>query len=174
MRFVGSQTRQRRTETVLAAASAGAEELQPQESMTLYDVLGASPSDSYQTLRRKYTTLAREMHPDSNMNATRDAAEFTQLVAAWRLLANPKEQLNYDRSLKAKEFTNSMGLFIERSIETAIPFMKKMADMTLSAVETSSKTITDVSQKVGQVSQRMGVAMDILDLERQSLALEQQ
>jgi curved DNA-binding protein CbpA len=175
MRFVGSQTRQRRSQTVLAAASAGdAEEHQPQESMTLYDVLGASPSDSYQTLRRKYTTLAREMHPDSNVNATRDAAEFTQLVAAWRVLADPKERLKYDRSLKAKEFTDSMGLFIERSIETAIPFMKKTADTTLSAVETSSKTITNVSQKVGQVSQRMGVAMDILDLERQSVALEQQ
>ena len=114
------------------------------------------------------------MHPDSNVNATKDAAEFTQLVQAWLILADSKERLKYDRSLKAKEFTDSMGLFIEKSIETAIPFMKKTANTTMFAVETSSRTITDVSQKVGQVSQRVGVAMDILDLDRQSLSLEQQ
>jgi len=154
-----------RRRTTLSAASAG--EKEPDNLRTLYDVLGASKTDSYQTLRLKYTTLARKMHPDANPNTVLDVSEFTEVVAAWRVLADPKERLKYDRSLKAKEFTDSMERFIDFSIQNAIPFMKKTANTTMSAVETSSKTIN-------QVSQRMGVAMDLLELDRKVLSLEQQ
>jgi hypothetical protein len=150
---------------VLSAASTGD---QDQSNLrTLYDILGASPTDSYQTLRQKYTTLARQMHPDANPTQRLDATEFTQVVAAWRVLADPKERLKYDRSLKAKEFTENMEQWFEMGMRTAIPFMKKTANTTMSAVATSSQTITNVSQ-------RMGVAMDLLELDRKTKVLEQQ
>ena len=156
-----------RQRTVIFAASTGSSDEQSNNLRTLYDILGASPTDSYQTLRRKYTTLARKMHPDTNPTERLDVAEFTQVVAAWRVLANPKERLKYDRSLKAKEFTNSMEKLFEKGIRTAIPFVKKTANTTMSAVATSSQTINTVSQ-------RMGVAMDLLELDRKTLVLEQQ
>lgn len=150
--------------TVLLAASAGGER---QDYGTLYDVLGASPNDSYQTLRQKYTALVKKLHPDTSSDDRLDVSEFTQIVAAWKVLADPKERLKYDRSLKAKEFTDSMENLFDTGIKTAIPFMKKTADTTIAAVDQSSKTI-------GKMSQQMSVAMELRDLDRKRISLEQQ
>lgn len=169
--FVTTNFNRPRDHTALSAASAGEE---PKGLGTLYDVLGASPNDSYQTIRSKYTALAKKMHPDTSPSDRLDVSEFTQVVAAWKVLQDPKERLKYDRSLKAKEFTDSMENFIDLSIKTAIPFMKKTADTTVAAVETSSAAIDNVSQRMEKMQQQLSLQRELREMDRKIASLQQQ
>lgn len=143
----------------------------------MYDILGASPKDSQQQLKMKYIELARQKHPDATRGRRMeqhddddddDAEEFNEIATAWSVLADPKERLRYDRSLKAKELTESIEQLLDTGIRhVAVPFFRKTANTTIAAVETSSKTMQDVSQ-------RMGRARDLFELEKKSRELEQQ
>ena len=69
-----------------------------------YQVLGASPTDSWAELRRRYRARARELHPDvqaQRHEATRLEEEratrlFTRLQAAWALVGTPELRAEYD------------------------------------------------------------------------------
>ena len=90
-----------------------------ESEQTFYDILGASPGDSPQQLRQHYHRLARKLHPDAkhsrqvpfyaklNSDAV-DSLDFSQVVAAWTILSNPKERLRYDRSLRVKKISNTV------------------------------------------------------------------
>jgi hypothetical protein len=166
---------------------------------TLYDVLGASPTASTEQLRRKYTDLARQTHPDAvlhrsrsgsvddiNLNETSleddvvvpDIPDFSEIAAAWRVLSDPRERRRYDRELKAKELADNLEDWMDVGIRNAIPFIRKTADTTMVVMESSSrninKTATELSSVAKDVSERMERARKRLDLDTRRRELEQQ
>jgi hypothetical protein len=72
--------------------------------VTLYDVLGATPSASVEALHAAYRERARALHPDLQGDRSADqrrAAEdaMRELNAAWDVLSDPARREDYDRSL---------------------------------------------------------------------------
>lgn len=131
----------------------------------LYDILGANPSDSHAELRRKYTALARLKHPDAGTTKA-DASSFSEIAAAWAVLGDAKERLRYDRSLKANEFTENVASLLEVGIRNAVPFLQKTANTTMAAVETSSKTMQDVSEQLERTRYRLALEQKRRDLQQ--------
>ena len=60
-----------------------------------YSILGASPSDSKDELKKKYRKLAKRYHPDTS---TEDDAKdkFQQVSEAWECLKDDNERTLYD------------------------------------------------------------------------------
>lgn len=77
----------------------------PRRLPDVYRVLGASRTDSWQELRRRYRARARELHPDVQVHRqTHQRLEeehanrlFSQLQAAWALIDTPERRAAYDR-----------------------------------------------------------------------------
>ena len=63
--------------------------------MTLYHVLGVSPSASARELRQAYYRRARENHPDRGGAG----AAMARLNAAWSVLGDPERRRRYDQGL---------------------------------------------------------------------------
>mmetsp|Transcript_10291 Transcript_10291/g.15794 ORF Transcript_10291/g.15794 Transcript_10291/m.15794 type:complete len:403 (-) Transcript_10291:255-1463(-) len=140
---------------------------------TLYDVLGGSMNDTHDQLREKYTNLARTLHPDAQIGKMQKFGneappDFSEINAAWQVLGDPTARKRYDRKLKAKdieEIAKGVGSLLEFGFRTAVPIFQKTADTTIAAADKTSKAMQDVSQKVG-------VAMDIFELDQESRGLE--
>lgn len=65
---------------------------------TLYDILGATPADSKEELKKRYTTLAKLCHPDATRGAVVSIdLDFSAISSAYRVLSDPKQKLRYDR-----------------------------------------------------------------------------
>lgn len=72
----------------------------------VYAVLGSDRSASWQELRRHYRARARELHPDvqihrqgrQRLDPQRATQLFSQLQAAWALVATPELRAEYDRA----------------------------------------------------------------------------
>lgn len=115
---------------------------------TLYDILGASQRDTQSKLKIRYKALARKLHPDARINSSNDSTltgypELSEINAAWLVLGDPRERLKYDRELNAKAFTEGLEAVVTLGFRTAIPFLRKTAETTVAAVETSSKAVND-------------------------------
>jgi DnaJ domain len=72
--------------------------------VTLYDVLGTTPSASVEALHTAYRERARALHPDLQGDRSADqrrAAEdaMRELNAAWAVLSDPGRREDYDRFL---------------------------------------------------------------------------
>lgn len=140
---------------------------------TLYDVLGGSMNDTHDQLRAKYTNLARTLHPDAQIGkmqkfGSEALPDFTEINEAWQVLGDPTARKRYDRKLKAKDIEDiakGVGSLLEFGFRTAVPIFQKTADTTIAAADKTSKAMQDVSQKVG-------VAMDIFELDKESRGLE--
>lgn len=140
---------------------------------TLYEVLGGSMNDTHDQLRSKYTSLARKLHPDAQVGqiqnfGSKPPIDFTEVTAAWQVLGDPEQRKRYDRKLKAKEIeeiAQGVGTLIEFGFRTAVPILQKTAETTFDAADKTSKAVKDVSQKVG-------VAMNIFELDQESRGLE--
>lgn len=140
----------------------------PQER-TLYDLLGASQSDSQAKLKIRYRALAKKLHPDArldDLSSISGYADLSEINAAWEILSNPKERLRYDRELNAKAFTEGFEAVFSLGIQTAIPFLKNTAKTTVAAVETSSKAVNEGAE---EFQKNLG----IFELEQASRSYEQ-
>ncbi|XP_047209903.1 dnaJ homolog subfamily C member 24 isoform X2 [Girardinichthys multiradiatus] len=65
----------------------------------LYDVLGASPSDSLQQLRHRYKQLALKYHPDrleGEHSSESRVKTFLEVDAAWKILSDQTTRRQYD------------------------------------------------------------------------------
>jgi curved DNA-binding protein CbpA len=66
--------------------------------VTLYEVLGVSPSAPAAEVRQAYVTLARQHHPDREGG---DATRMRAVNEAWATLRDPARRAEYDLTLRA-------------------------------------------------------------------------
>eukprot|EP00980_Cylindrotheca_fusiformis_P005862 scaffold1231_cov107-Cylindrotheca_fusiformis.AAC.10 len=134
---------------------------------TLYDILEASPTDSQQQLREKYRALVRQTHPDAVDSGKEQAAiQFAEIAAAWNILSNPKERLRYDRTMKAKEFTNQVEDILEGGFRAAF----ERAYQTAGEIQNVGAQLDQVRSKA---KQRLEMASKITEYRNKSRTLQQ-
>ncbi len=153
------------------------------EAKTLYDYLGASPKDSQEQLKIRYTTLAKKLHPDSNPDGNVESLyyDLSEINAAWEVLKDPALRKKYDRELQSKEIADSVGKGLETSLEffanNAIPFLQKTAVTTAAAMQKTASTTAaamDASQKAAkEVNEQATKAFGAFETDQQIKMLEQ-
>jgi curved DNA-binding protein CbpA len=69
-----------------------------------YDVLGVPQTASLDEIKKRYRTLARQLHPDVNTNDPNAARKFAEVAEAYRVLADSNSRGAHDFELtRAKE-----------------------------------------------------------------------
>ncbi len=66
---------------------------------TLYDLLGALPSDDAEELRTAFRKAAKATHPDTNPDNPDAAVRFRELVRAYDILTDTDQRATYDHLL---------------------------------------------------------------------------
>jgi curved DNA-binding protein CbpA len=66
---------------------------------TLYDLLGALPSDDAEELRTAFRKAAKATHPDTNPDDPDAAVRFRELVRAYDILTDTDQRATYDHLL---------------------------------------------------------------------------
>ena len=66
---------------------------------TLYDLLGALPSDDAESLRTAFRKAAKATHPDTNPDNPDAAVRFRELVRAYDILNDAEQRATYDQLL---------------------------------------------------------------------------
>jgi curved DNA-binding protein CbpA len=66
---------------------------------TLYDMLGALPSDDAEELRTAFRKAAKATHPDINPDHPDAALRFRELMRAYDILTDPDQRATYDHLL---------------------------------------------------------------------------
>ena len=66
---------------------------------TLYDLLGALPSDGAEELRAAFRKAAKATHPDTNPDNPDAALQFRELVRAYDILNDTDQRRTYDQLL---------------------------------------------------------------------------
>jgi hypothetical protein len=66
---------------------------------TLYDLLGALPSDDAEELRTAFRKAAKATHPDTNPDNPDAALKFRELVRAYDILTDTDQRATYDQLL---------------------------------------------------------------------------
>ncbi|NOJ41237.1 J domain-containing protein [Bradyrhizobium australiense] len=66
---------------------------------TLYDLLGALPSDDAEELRKAFRKAAKSTHPDVNPDNPDAALRFRELVRAYDILTDAEQRATYDELL---------------------------------------------------------------------------
>ncbi len=69
-----------------------------------YDVMGVPQTASQDEIKKRYRTLARQLHPDVNPNDPNAARKFSEVAEAYRVLGDSNSRAVHDFELtKAKE-----------------------------------------------------------------------
>ena len=63
---------------------------------TLYDLLGALPSDDAEGLRTAFRKAAKATHPDINPDNPDAALRFRELVRAYDILTDTEQRATYE------------------------------------------------------------------------------
>jgi molecular chaperone DnaJ len=63
-----------------------------------YKVLGASKSDDQAAIKRKYRTLVKDLHPDTNHGDTAKEEKFKAVSEAYEILSDVKKRAEYDEA----------------------------------------------------------------------------
>jgi DnaJ-class molecular chaperone len=66
-------------------------------SEDLYEVLGVSKTASQDEIKKRYRTLAKQLHPDLNPDKPDIAERFKSITAAYDILSDPERRGRYDR-----------------------------------------------------------------------------
>jgi hypothetical protein len=66
---------------------------------TLYDLLGALPSDDAEELRTAFRKAAKAAHPDTNPDNPDADVRFRELMRAYDILTDPDQRATYDNLL---------------------------------------------------------------------------
>lgn len=70
--------------------------------MNPYQVLGVSPGDSEETIKKAYRKAAKECHPDTHPGDKKAEERFKQVGDAYRILSDAKKREAYDRQAAQK------------------------------------------------------------------------
>jgi curved DNA-binding protein CbpA len=153
------------------------------EPKTLYDYLGASPKDTQEQLKVRYTILAKTLHPDSNPDRDVENSyyDLSEINAAWEVLKDPVERKRYDRSMQTKEISENIDSIVSMGIEsfvtTAIPFFKKTASTTAAAMQKTASTTAaavDASTKAAkEANEQANKVYGAFEIDKKIKALEQ-
>lgn len=73
----------------------------------LYETLGVTRSDDSDTIKKAYRDLARECHPDLNMDDPDAAEKFKAVKKAYDVLIDASRKAEYDRTLPMSDMQNS-------------------------------------------------------------------
>lgn len=150
-----------------------------EEDRTLYDILNASPTDTTQQLRQNYRALVRQTHPDAVLEEEKEQAaiQFSEIAEAWSILSNPKERLRYDRSIKAREITDSIEEVLEGGFRAAFSTAYQTSRGIQNVGEQLDKARESTSQRFEEVrestSQRFERARKTTELQKKSKSLLQ-
>lgn len=63
----------------------------------LYQILGVARNASQDEIKRRYRTLAKELHPDLNPDKPDVVDRFKKVSAAYDILSDPEKRAKYDR-----------------------------------------------------------------------------
>ena len=69
---------------------------------TLYDLLGAHPTDTAETLRTAFRKAAKANHPDLHAGDPYAAMRFRQIAEAYEILRDAERRATYDRLLQCE------------------------------------------------------------------------
>src|SRR5262245_16275666 len=94
---------------------------------TLYDLLGALPSDDAEGLRTAFRKAAKATHPDMNPDDPDAALRFRELMRAYDILIDVEQRATYDHLLAIALQPETMPA--TRTYET----MRKVASNTMAA-----------------------------------------
>ena len=70
------------------------------DHVSYYDLLGVSPDDKADTIKKAYRKLARKYHPDVSKESDSEA-RFKEIGEAYRVLKNPDTRREYDQLRQA-------------------------------------------------------------------------
>ncbi len=102
-----------------------------------YEVLDVPRDADFDTIRRSYHRLARDLHPDVRPNDP-DAASAMQLVnAAWSDLNDPVRRRTYDLTLRDKPRTPTGPLYRPGSEDDDAEYEYRLQRHTRSSLRTS-------------------------------------
>lgn len=123
------------------------------QEKTLYEILGASPTDSRAELKKKYVEMAKLSHPDAQIGRTdpkeMDTPDFGEIAAAWRVLGDTKSRKRYDRELQYKEWSAYASKYANEKLEEAVPAVAKIMDnVAVPFIRRTAATTIAVSQAV--------------------------
>jgi DnaJ domain len=96
---------------------------------TLYDLLGALPSDDAEDLRTAFRKAAKATHPDLNPDNPDAAVRFRELVRAYDILTDNEQRATYDHLLAIALQPEPATTTKTRTYET----MHKVASNTMAA-----------------------------------------
>ena len=96
------------------------------QSVSHYDVLGCSPTDNRQEIKRKFIVLAKQTHPDAAPGDD-NSDRFTEIAQAWKTLSNAKSRKQYDRTLKAEQWVDDMEKLADAAVPAVNSVMEKVA-----------------------------------------------
>jgi curved DNA-binding protein CbpA len=100
---------------------------------TLYDLLGALPSDEAEGLRTAFRKAAKATHPDTNPDNPDAALRFRELVRAYDILTDVDQRATYDQLL-AIALQPPPAAMATQTYET----MRKVASNTMAATVISA------------------------------------
>jgi curved DNA-binding protein CbpA len=123
---------------------------------TLYDLLGALPSDNAEGLRTAFRKAAKATHPDINPDNPDAALRFRELVRAYDILTDAEQRATYDQLLAiALQPPGSKAI---RTYET----VRKVASNTMAATVISAVLVGGYTL-LGLFSKPPGAAEIIAD-----------
>lgn len=76
--------------------------------MNPYQVLGVSPGDSEETIKKAYRNAAKKCHPDTHPGDRQAEERFKEIGEAYRILGNSRNRKKYDESA-AQQGQNRTG-----------------------------------------------------------------
>lgn len=73
------------------------------KNQTHYQVMGVSPNETQDQLRKAYLQQAVKIHPDRNADPVLAQEQFQMLQEAWETLKTPERRKEYDKLLERNE-----------------------------------------------------------------------
>lgn len=77
--------------------------------MNPYQILGVSPEDSEDTIKKAYRKAAKECHPDTHPGDKKAEERFKEIGEAYRILCDKQKRKEYDAKVAQKERESTAG-----------------------------------------------------------------